>query len=185
MIEDILKKFQAKGLKTKEAFANKLATFRTGRANPALVENLLVESYGTKMPLKSVASISVPEPKLIIVQAWDHANILAIEKAILTSDLGLSPQTEAGMIRIIVPALTQERRQEFQKLVKQEAEKARIAVRGYRKEAMDEIKIKKDHKELSEDEEERAKELLQKDVDLEIANVEGLLEKKLNDLEQI
>lgn len=185
MIDDVLQDFTQKSIKTIEAFTNKLSTFRTGRAAPSLVENLMVESYGTKMALKSVASISIPEPKMILLQVWDRTNIPAVEKAIHTSDLGLSPQTEDDLIRVIIPALTGERRDEYKKLVKQEAEKSRIAIRGHRRESVDMFKELKDAKELSEDEEKRARDLLQDEVDKQINEVEVLLENKLEALDQV
>ena len=185
MIDDVLSLFNSQSEKTISAFTQRLGTFRTGRASTALVENMLVDSYGTKMPLKSLASISVPEAKMILVQPWDRNNIVAIEKAILTSDLGLSPQTEGGLIRIIVPPLTGERREEFKRLIKQEAENARVSIRGHRKVAMDLIKSKKEAKELTEDQEEKAKESLQTAVDAQIAMVDSLLTKKLTELDQV
>lgn len=185
MIDNILKIFKENCEKAIDAFSEKLATFHTGRANSALVENLMVETYGTKMPLKSLASISVPETKLIVIQPWDRNSIVAIEKAILTSNLGLSPQTEGNIIRVIIPPLTGERRVEYQRLVNKEAERSRIVVRNYRRQAMDEIKQKKDNKELSEDEEKRAKEMLQKEVDLQIGKIDKMLEQKLTELEEI
>ena len=145
----------------------------------------MVDTYGTKMPLKTLSSISVPDPKIIMLQPWDRNNIPFIEKAILTSNLGLTPQTEGNIIRVIVPALTGERRDEFKKLIKQESENSRVTIRGFRKEAMDQIKTKKESKKLSEDEENRAKEQLQKEVDGKIQEIDELLIKKLTDLDQI
>ena len=145
MIDDVIKSFKEKSRKTIEAFSSKLATFRTGRANPALVENLMVES----------------------------------------SDLGLTPQTEDDVIRVIVPSLTGERREEYKRLVKQEAEKSRVTIRSHRKNAMDEIKFLKDEKEISEDEEKRAKNKLQEEVGNQTQEIDRLLEKKLEELEQI
>lgn len=185
MIQDILSTLEANSKKAIESFIEKLGTYRTGRASSSLVENLMVDSYGTKMALKSVASIAVPEPKLIILQPWDRSNIPAIEKAILTSNLGLSPQTEDAIIRVIVPPLTGERREELKKLVKQEAEKARVTIRQYRKESMDEVKAKKEAKDLTEDDERKAKDLVQKEIDLQVTKIEELLNRKLADLEQV
>ena len=185
MIQDILSTLEANSKKAIESFIEKLGTYRTGRASASLVENLMVDSYGTKMALKSVASIAVPEPKLIILQPWDRSNITAIEKAILTSNLGLSPQTEDAIIRVIVPPLTGERREELKKLVKQEAEKARVTIRQYRKESMDEVKAKKEAKDLTEDDERKAKDLVQKEIDLQVTKIEELLNRKLADLEQV
>jgi len=185
MIEDTLKNFGEKSKKTIDVLGSKLATFRTGRATVALVENLMIDSYGTKMPLKSVASISVPETKVILLQPWDKTNIPAIEKALLTSDLGGSPQTEESIIRVVIPPLTGERREEYKKLVKQEVERSKVVVRSHRKDAINEIKAKKENKELSEDEEKRAKDVLQKEVEKQMKLIEDILSKKLEDLNQV
>jgi len=174
MITDAIATFNDNSSKAIKAFIDKLSTFRTGRATSSLVENLMVDTYGTKMPLKSLSSISIPDPKIIMLQPWDRNNIPFIEKAILTSNLGLTPQTEGNIIRVVVPALTGERREEFKKLVKQESENSRVTIRGFRKEAMDEIKLKKESKELSEDEETRAKN-----------EIDSLLNKKITELDQI
>ena len=184
-MDSFLADFRNKSLATIEVYSNKLATYSTGRAHPSLIENLMVEVYGSKMNLKSLATISAPEAKLLIIQPWDRNNIVNIEKAIMMSDLGLSPQTEDQLIRVIVPALTGEKREEYKKLVKQEAEKARVAVRGHRRDAMDELKLSKEEKLISEDEETREKDNLQKEVDLQIQNIDEILEKKINDLDQI
>ncbi|KKP69489.1 MAG: Ribosome-recycling factor [candidate division CPR3 bacterium GW2011_GWE2_35_7] len=185
MITDAIATFNDNSSKAIKAFIDKLSTFRTGRATSSLVENLMVDTYGTKMPLKSLSSISIPDPKIIMLQPWDRNNIPFIEKAILTSNLGLTPQTEGNIIRVVVPALTGERREEFKKLVKQESENSRVTIRGFRKEAMDEIKLKKESKELSEDEETRAKNELQKEVDARIEEIDSLLNKKITELDQI
>jgi ribosome recycling factor len=185
MVILVLDEFKQKSAKSLEAFVNKLGSFRSGRANPSLVENLMVDSYGSKMPLRSLATISAPEAKMLLLQVWDRTNIPAIEKAILTSDLGLSPQTEGEIIRLIVPALTGERRDEYKKLVKQEAEKIRVAIRGHRKEAIDSLKELEENKEITQDDEKRGKDQLQKEVDKENEKIEVLLTKKVEELNQV
>ena len=124
---------------------------QTGRANAALVENVMVESYGTKMPLKGLASISIPEPKQIAIQPWNRDQLQSIEKALLEANLGLTPQNDGVIIRLNLPPMTEDRRKELVKLVNQFAEDARISIRNARHETINNLKILEKEKEISED----------------------------------
>ena len=142
-----------------------LSELRTGRANPSLVEDLQVESYGTMMPLKSLAAISIPEARQILIKPWDKAGLIAIQKAIQTSSLGLNPIVDQDSIRLSLPPLTEERRKELVKTAKQRLEEARIAVRKVREERMKEIDTREKAKEISESDKFRMKDETQKTVD--------------------
>lgn len=151
---------------------------QTGRANAALVEGLMVETYGTKMPLKGLASIAVPEFNQIMIQPWDRSQLQAIEKSIRDANVGLNPQNDGVVIRLVVPALTEERRKELVKLVNRTAEETRIAVRNARHEALSELK----KLELPEDDLKGKENLLQKQVDEFNKKIEEAAKKKEQDV---
>lgn len=157
--------FKQKLERITDRLKNEVASLRTGRATPALVENLEVEYYGTKTPLKAVASISSPEPRSVVIQPWDKNAIQPIEKAIQASSLGLHPVTDRDAIRLSIPPLTEERRKELTKLLGRHLEDARIQVRREREEMLKEIDRKERAKEISEDEKFRQKNEVQKIVD--------------------
>lgn len=148
-----------------ERLKGEVATLRASRASPALVEDLEVEYYGAKSPLKAVASISSPEPKTLVIQPWDKSILPAIEKAIQNSSLGLAPIADRDTIRLTIPPLTEERRREIAKLLSRHLEDARIQVRREREEALKELDRKERAKEISEDEKFRKKQEVQKTVD--------------------
>jgi len=148
-----------------ERLKQEVAGLRTGRASPALIENLEVEYYGSKTPLKAVAAISSPDPKSLVIQPWDKNAVTAIEKAILGSSLGLNPIIDRDVIRVSIPPLTEERRKELIKLLGKYIEEARIQVRREREEILKEIDRKEKSKEISEDEKFRQKNEAQKIVD--------------------
>lgn len=157
--------FQQKLNKSIERLRSDIATLRTGRATPALVENLEVDYYGTKTPLKAIAAISAPEPRQLLIQPWDKNAIQSVEKAIENSSLGFNPVTDRDVIRLSVPELTEERRKELIKLLRKHLEEARIRVRRDRDEALKEIDEKERTKEISEDEKFRQKNEAQKIID--------------------
>lgn len=148
--------------KTVDILSRDLATIRTGKATPALVEHLKVDYHGISIPLNQLASISVPEAKTILIQPWDRTSIRNIEKAILTSDLGFNPINDGNVIRIMVPPLTEERRKELTKLVRKRLEEARVALRNVRREAIERIREAERNKEISQDQHARASEQIQK-----------------------
>ena len=152
-----------------------LAGLRTGRASPHLLDPVQVDAYGTHMPLNQVATISVPEPRLLNVQVWDKSLVHAVEKAIVNSNLGLSPATEGQVLRLLIPELNQERRKELVKLAHKYSENARVAVRHVRRDGLDVLKkLEKEHK-ISEDDGMRSSEQVQKTTDEIIADVDKLL----------
>lgn len=168
-----------------DAYAADLSGFRTGRASTKILEDLEVEAYGSKMRLKELASISVPEPNLLIVQPWDKAVAQPIEKSIRTSDLNLSPVSEGGMIRVRIPPLSEERRKELTKVISKKAEEARVAVRSVRHETLDQAQTMKKKGEATEDEEKRCRDRIQKLTDAEIRRIDDATAKKIEDLQKV
>ncbi len=161
-----------------EALKHDLGGLRTGRASTALLDHITVEVYGAQMPLNQVATVSVPEPRLLTVQVWDKSSIHPIEKAIQSAGLGLNPITDGQMIRLPIPDLTEERRKELAKLVGQYAEKARIAARNVRRDGMDHLKNDEKKHDISEDERKRLEAEVQKMTDQTIAEIDAAAEAK-------
>ncbi len=151
---------------------------RTGRANAALLDGIRVEAYGVLTPVNQMASVSVPDPKTIVIQPWDASQVKEIEKAILKSDLGLTPSSDGKVIRLVLPSLTEERRKQLAKTVGKFAEDARVAIRNIRREANDKLKHMAKDKKVSEDEERRGHDAIQKSTDKFIAKVDELTKKK-------
>lgn len=160
--------------KAVEALKKELASIRTGRASPALVEHIRMDYYGVPTPLQQVAGISTPDPRMILIQPWDRSVLSAIEKAILKSDLGLNPVNDGNVIRLPVPPLTEERRRELVKVVRRRVENGRIAVRNIRRDALEELRKAEKNKEISADEDRRGQEQLQKITDAIVAEVDKL-----------
>ena len=156
-----------------ENLKHDLAGLRTGRASTALLDPIQVEVYGANMPINQVATVSVPEPRLISVQVWDRSNISSVEKAIRNAGLGINPITDGQMIRLPIPDLTEERRKELAKLAGQYAEKARVAVRNVRRDGMDALKTDEKKKEISEDEHKRLDTEVQKMTDDTIKEIDA------------
>jgi ribosome recycling factor len=168
-----------------DALKHEFAGLRTGRASASLLDPILVDAYGSMMPLNQVASVTVPEPRLISVQVWDRGVVIAVEKAIRASNLGLNPQTEGQVIRLRIPELSQERRKELTKVAHQYAEKARIAVRNVRRDGMELLrKLEKDHK-ISEDEHHTRGEEIQKLTDQTIKEVDAAVAHKEAEIMQV
>ncbi|MDR5684164.1 MAG: ribosome recycling factor [Armatimonadota bacterium] len=178
MIADILRDARQRMQKAVEATQREFGGLRTGRASPALVEHIRIDYYGTPTPLNRIATISVPEPRLLVVQPWDKNALKAIEKAILQSELGLVPSSDGAVLRIPIPPLTEERRRDLVKVARRHAEEGRVAVRNIRREAKEMIEELEDAHEISEDEAKRAQDELQKLTDKFIAEIDALLEKK-------
>ncbi|HHW08031.1 MAG TPA: ribosome recycling factor [Clostridia bacterium] len=175
MTEQVFQEAEDRMKKTIEAMRKDMASIRAGRANPALLDKVQVEYYGTMTPVNQLASISAPEPRLLVIQPWDKSVIASIEKAILKSDLNLNPSNDGNVIRIVIPQLTQERRMELVKLVKKKAEEYRVHIRNIRREANDKIKAMEKDKSISEDEAKRAQEKIQKLTDNYIDQVDDVL----------
>jgi len=185
MASQTLWSIEQKMQKTVEGLKQELATIRTGRATPTIIEHIKVEYAGVPTPLNQVAGISVPEARLLLIQPWDRSSIHSIEKAILTSDLGLNPVSDGNVIRINIPPLSEERRQELIKVVRRRVEERRIATRNLRREVMDELKELEKNKDISQDEHKRALNQLQKLTDSSIANAEQIGQDKEAELMQV
>jgi ribosome recycling factor len=177
-LDDILLDTEEKMIKTEEVVQHEFSGVRTGKASPSLVENIVVEVYGSQMRIRELAGITTPEPRMLLIQPWDAATLHPIEKAIQKSNLGLNPAVDKKFIRIVLPELSQERRMEFIKVVKKMAEDGRVAIRHVRRDAME--NIKKDAKAggVTEDQEEMAEKEVQKLTDQYIAKIDKHLEGK-------
>lgn len=185
MIDKMLNEITGKMQKTLDILSRDLATIRTGRATPALVEHLKVDYHGIPTPLNQLASISAPEAKMILIQPWDRSCIRNIEKAILASDLGLNPTNDGNVIRIVVPPLTEERRKELIKVVRKRLEETRIALRNVRREAIERLREAERNKEISQDQYVRASEQIQKLTESFIEKVNGIGQAKETEILEI
>ena len=163
---------------TLDAVRREFGTVRTGKATPALLDTVRVDAYGSKLPLNQVATISSPEGSLLVVQPFDRSLMGEVERAILQADLGLNPGNDGQVIRVPIPALNEERRKEYVKLLSKMAEEARVSIRNARREGNDEVKSRKKEGEISEDEARRTEEEIQKLTDQYIGTIEELLEGK-------
>ena len=178
MHNEIINSHKADLEKSLEHFHIETGKIRTGRANPSLVEDLMVDYYGSKTPLKQIASINTPEPRTITIQPWDRAALGAIEGAVRSSDLNFNPTNDGILVRINIPMLTEERRREMVKVLNQKAEEARIAVRSIREEILKEIKEAEKTGDISEDDEFKAKEKVQEIVEQYNKKIEEMRSKK-------
>jgi ribosome recycling factor len=165
VIEDTLRQAESKMRKAIEVAKEEFGGIRTGRANPALVSRLQVDYYGTPTPVQGVANISAPDARMVVIQPWDRGMLGAIEKAIQKSDLGINPTNDGTVIRLVLPQLTQDRRKELVKQVHQRAEEARVAVRNCRRDALDHLRKAEKEGGISQEDERRAQERLQKLTD--------------------
>jgi ribosome recycling factor len=185
MIEDIIADTEDRMKKSIKSLEKDFASIRTGRANPSLFDGIKVDAYGTPMPLNQVATISCPEPRLVVIQAWDRQNLSAIEKAILKSDLSLNPNNDGNLIRIQIPELTEERRREYVKLAKTKAEECRVSVRNVRRDGNEMIKELEKSKEISEDDSKSALARIQKLTDRYSDEVQKLTDNKEKEIAHI
>ena len=182
MVKELLEDAKRRMAKSVETFKNEVARVRTGRASVALLDGIKVEYYGTQMPLNQMATVTVQDARLIVVQPWDVSAISAIEKAIQRAELGLNPVNDGKIIRISVPPLTEERRKELVKMVRKMAEEARVAVRNVRRDILNDLKDLKKEGEISEDDFYRAQEQLQKITDEYIGKIDDILAQKEKDI---
>lgn len=185
MHDQVIAEAREKMEKACEILRKELITLRVGRATPALLEKVMVDYYGVPTPVNQLAKISAPEPRLLVVEPYDKSVINGIEKAILKSELGLTPNNDGNIIRIVIPQLTQERRNELVKFVRKKAEEARVAVRNVRRDANDRLKQLAKNGEISEDESKRAQEEVQKLTDKYIDTIDDLLEKKEKEIMEV
>ena len=185
MVTETLKTTEQKMNASLDILKRELASIRTGRATPALVEHIRVDYGGVPLPLNQLATISAPEARLLIIQPWDRDSNAAIEKAILKSDLGLNPVNDGSLIRLNVPPLSEERRQELIKVVGRRIEERRVAIRNIRRDAIEELRSLEKNKEISQDEHKRSQDQLQKLTDRFIADIEKIGKDKEEELMEV
>jgi ribosome recycling factor len=185
MLDDLKKDARERMAKCVQSFQTDLKKLRTGRAHPSLIEHLRVDYYGSEVPLQQVASIAVEDGRTLVISPWEKAVVQAIEKAIFKSDLGLTPMTAGMVIRIPMPPLTEERRREITKMLKADAENARVAVRNVRRDVMNDVKDMLKEKLIPQDDERRAETDIQKLTDKHIADIEQLLAAKEKEVMQV
>lgn len=185
MIDDVKAEAEGKMKKAIEALKHDLQAIRTGRASPALLEPLKVDFYGAATPLVQVASVSAPEPRLLMIKPFDPSTIKAIEKAILQSDLGLTPNNDGKIIRLGLPPLTEERRRELTKVVHKRTEESHIAIRNLRHQSLKDLQELEDEKLISEDQHFRGKEMLQETTDRYIKLADEIGKKKQEEVMEV
>lgn len=183
MIEELLDEARQKMDQAVEHVAGEFATVRTGRANPQILHRVMVDYYGQPTPIQQLAGLSVPEPRLLVVQPYDRSALGAIERAIRESDLGLNPSNDGNVIRLVFPPLTEERRKELIRLVRHMAEEGRVAVRNIRRHTKTDMEAL--HGEISDDDIHRAEKTLQEITDEHIAKIDSLLERKEAELLEV
>ena len=185
MIEDVLKEAESRMGKAVEALREDFKAIRTGRASPALVERIRVDYYGTPTPLNQLAAISAPEPRLLVIRPWDPSSVSEVEKAILKSDLGLTPNSDGNIIRLPIPRLTEERRKELSKVVARRGEEGHIAIRNIRRDLQEDLRELEKEKLITEDELEKARERLQGLHDKYVAQLDVVSKAKQQDLMEV
>ena len=181
-MKEVIKKCEEKMTKTCENLDGEFANIRAGRANPNLLNRIMVEYYGTPTPMQQVGNISVPEPRIIQINPWEKSLLKAIEKAILASDLGITPTNDGTSIRLVFPELTEERRKELTKEVKKKAEASKVAIRNIRRDAMDVFKKSEKAKEITEDQLQDLEDETQKLTDKYVAEIEKKCDAKSKDI---
>lgn len=185
MIGNIIKDLEARMEKSLKSLEKDYITIRTGRANPAILDNVYVDAYGQQMPINQVATVSCPEPRMIAIQPWDKSTLPSIEKAILKADLSLNPANDGNIIRLQIPELTEERRKELVKTVKTKCEESKVAVRNIRRDGNDSVKAMEKNKEISEDDSKTEQDSIQKLTDKYIDKLQKLAENKEKEIMSI
>lgn len=178
MLNDIISLADEKMNKTIGVLKRDLASMKAGRANPSMLDRIEIEYYGSMAPINQLANVSIPEPRIILIQPYDKSSLKNIEKAILKSDLGINPSNDGSAIRLIVPELTEETRKVIVKKVKKAGEDSKIAIRGVRRDCNDKIKALKKNEDLPEDELKKAEDTIQKTTDSHIKNIDKIIELK-------
>lgn len=184
-ISEILKNSEEKMQKAYESMCQDFSVMRVGRADPAILDKIVIDYYGSPTPIAQMATISVPEARLLAVQPWDRSMIKAIEKAIQTSDLGINPSNDGSVIRLAIPPLTEERRKELVKNCSKRAEEAKVAVRNIRRDVNDKLKALEKQSDVSEDEVKKALEKAQKQTDDCVKKIDDTLKKKEKDILEV
>ncbi|WP_134217602.1 MULTISPECIES: ribosome recycling factor [Pelotomaculum] len=185
MVKEIVKEAEGNMKKTIEVVKKEFASLRAGRATPALLDKIMVNYYGTPTPVNQLANISVPEARLLVIQPWDKSSLHEIERAIMKSDLGITPASDGVVIRLAIPQLTQERRVDLMKVVKKKAEEGRVAIRNIRRDVNEHLKAYQKEGKISEDELKRSQDDVQKMTDRLIKEIDGLLTIKEQEIMQV
>ena len=185
MLELIYSDAEERMEKVINAFQREMATLRAGRATPALLDRIEVDYYGTVTPLNQLAGVSAPEPRLLVIQPWDKQSLGDIEKAILKSDLGLTPTSDGNIIRLAIPQLTEERRKELVKLVRKKAEEGKVSIRNIRRDANEEIKQLEKSSDITEDERRRAQDKIQEITDKKIVEIDEVTAAKEKEMMEV
>lgn len=185
MIDDIKTDAESRMSKSIDSLKDEMAKVRTGRAHPSLLDHISVDSYGSMVPLSQVANVGIEDSRTLTITPWERTMVQVIEKAIMASDLGLNPNSAGTVIRVPMPALTEERRKDLVKVVKGEAENARVAIRNIRRDANGSLKTLQKDKDISEDDERRGQDEVQKLTDQYIKSIDEILSKKEQDLMEI
>lgn len=184
-MKDQIKAFEGKMQKRIDSLKNELSAIRAGRANPAVLDKVMVDYYGTPTPVQQVAAVSVKEGKMLVIQPWDKSLIRAIEKAIQTSDIGINPNNDGSVIRLAFPPLTEERRREISKQAKKYGEEAKVSVRSIRRDANEKLKEMKKSAEITEDDEKNGEEQVQKMTDKFCKEIDGIVAAKEKEIMEL
>ena len=185
MYREVIDNAVEKMKKTTNVFVEDLRSIRAGRANPQLLDRVTVDYYGTQTPLNQMGNVTSPEPRMLVISVWDQKAIPLVEKAILKSDLGLNPSNDGKLIRLVIPELNEERRKELTKVVRKGAEEAKVAIRGARRDAMEQVKkLKKDSK-ITEDDQRKAEDELQKITDAQIKEIDKIAAEKEKEIMEV
>lgn len=185
MLQDVYSQSEEKMKKAVNAVKSEFTGVRTGRASASIFDRVIVDYYGTKTPLKQIASISTPEAQLAIIQPWDKSAITAIEKAIMSSDLGVMPSNDGNVIRVPFPPLSEERRKDFVKLIKKMAEEGKVAIRNVRHSARDDLEELEDEKMISEDERKRAEKKIDELTEKYVKEIDAILQHKEKEIMEV
>jgi ribosome recycling factor len=183
--DDVLSDSDSRMGKAREALNRDLSSLRTGRASPALIENLAVDYYGVATPLNQLATISAPEARMITIQPWDKQALKDIEKSLQKSDMGFNPSNDGSIVRVPIPPLSQERRKELVKVLKRKIEDGKVSVRNVRRDAMERLRTMERNKAISQDDNRRAQEKLQKATDAHVAQIDQISEAKEAEIMQV
>lgn len=185
MLKDVFTSHEDRMKKSVDSLKREYSALRAGRATPALLDRVMIEYYGTPTPVNQVANVSVPEPRMITIQPWDKGMLKDIEKAIMKSDLGLNPNSDGSVIRLNLPQLTQERRTELAKTIHKKAEEAKVAVRNIRRDANDAIKKLEKDKLITEDEQKKAQDDMQKMIDKYVKEIDNVMAAKEKEIMEV
>jgi len=185
MLDELLAELNSRMQKSLDGLARELATIRIGRATPALLDNIVVDYHGTSTPLHQIASLSIPEANLIVIQPWDRSSLRDIEKAILTADIGLNPANDGNLIRVVIPPLSEERRSDLAKLVSKRVEERRIAIRNIRRDGIEKLRELEKNKEISQDEFKSSSKKIDQLTDTFVENVNELGKSKEREIQEI